>query len=461
MIAIPILLALCITFISLYNLSLGVTLSVVAKILIPNAARITIGPIDIALHIVLAGILMTILLFKVYKKELGKTMLINGTNNLYLNKFIKYPFIYILVLVFLIIPNTFSTAIGIQISTLTRFILSDFALGVVAFYAITNEFQYRRFLKILLVSVSVACIYGIYSYLIQANPYINLWYSVFPPIADYTDAIETMRGILTGRVQGTLDASIGWGQLMEVLFAFLLLAKDRISQKIIWPVALLIFTASFLSGTRSVIIALFIMFLFFVLSLSLKMKRKIVLITVLGVILLSANVIRINKNFGKFIAASVFFWDESKSNEANIGGSSVSLRKKQLEYSFYMVDDNILTGLGQGWIVENNRKYGQHPVMLGYESIIFKRLVETGLIGLITFFWLYYRMYLFIRRKFIKIYPQRDLFLLQGFFLSYLVSILFTDAYGTFYMFFVLCIVYLKSLYFNDFFNNNTFIQQS
>jgi hypothetical protein len=192
---------------------------------------------------------------------------------------------------------------------------------------------------------------------------------------------------------------------------------------------------------------------FVLLFLSYSVRKKIKILCVSGligcltVITLSSTVAP-DKLYA--FSGNIAFWSEKKSDNVGIHGSSVSARKLQLESTIDILSKGYLFfGLGYGLATIANLTDTAIPVDLsnlyGFESIIFKKLIEQGFCGLFFFMLFFFQIYLFIRRQ-ACIFDKKHRFVFDGFFLSYLAAIAVTGIQSTFYLFFLAGIVYLKYL---------------
>ena len=121
------------------------------------------------------------------------------------------------------------------------------------------------------------------------------------------------------------------------------------------------------------------------------------------------------------------------SNELSIQGSSFGMRQRQLQESYKMILNNPLCGVGYDYQYYKNKNGVDN--LLGMESILFKKLVEQGFLGLFIFFLVYFTYYHFLKNLFVKS-EESKLFL--GYTLSYLVSIIATGIQGGTWVFYIL-----------------------
>jgi hypothetical protein len=320
--------------------------------------------------------------------------------------------------------------------------------------------QFKIFCKVIFFSTVLACSYGIFTYLIKINPYIDILNLLYSPKYDFSTVfLLEKRGILEGRICGTNVHPLGWGQMLALLLSFSYLSKSYMEKVLnaslkkkcllilLGGIVVVLLINIFLSGSRSAYSSIFVFYFF--LFLSFKLKKKIKTISVFGIALLS---------LGFIIYFQYPTYRDSITSNVDIEGSSVSMRQRQLSTTFDILNEGYqLFGLGKGLVeLDNNdnntisiHNYNiNHKInaLLGFESILFVKLIEQGICGLWFFLLFYFQSYFFIRQK-CKKYLNSDVYIVDGFFLSYLFAIFVTGIQATFYMFFLFSIIYLKYIY--------------
>lgn len=142
-----------------------------------------------------------------------------------------------------------------------------------------------------------------------------------------------------------------------------------------------------------------------------------------------------------FIGATVFFWDQEKSENADIHGSSIDLRLDQLTGVFFLTESNVLTGQGYGYqyFIQSKDPYIE-KVMFGFESIVLNKILEQGLIGLV----LYLIFFILFWRIAVCNTEREEYWLLFGFINTYLLSLILTGERASFWIFFACYIIILK-----------------
>lgn len=289
--------------------------------------------------------------------------------------------------------------------------------------------------KIIIYAIFIMTIYGVCCYITQSNPYITIVNQVYPDdvIESYDRYREETRGVLQGRISSTVLTPVFYAGVLITLFYIFLciffnrLKNQRRSESIFGIILfMLILLNIILTGTRSGIIGLAIGLLYVLYKiLSYNMKAKIVFITITLSLIL-------------FNIALIFKDTFEKSNDSEITGSSVEMRTMQLEGTLDLLGEGvILFGLGHGWITDYMNNYGPHPVLLGFESIIFSGFIQYGIIGFILIYGSIF-IGLYKLNKFLLVNcknMRKEVYILNGFLLSYIVYAIMT---GPFYMTFFL-----------------------
>jgi hypothetical protein len=418
---------------------------VALNILIPIIVKVSFGNFTISYYLFLTIILFFSLIFLLLIKH-------NYFTERYPQKVKKYLIIFFISSLSLI-PFTFATPYITQFSSSFQFFTQLF-LGILGWYVFKNEQEIMQFIKIVFFAVVLACFYGIYTYITKTNPYITSLNIMFSQEMDATSFMEEKRGGLEGRIMATCIHPLMWGQLIALLVSFFIIFYKKYNKLLGQCIIILLTTAAFLSGSRAVIFSLIIVFSFQFLTLPLRNKIILLFIGVGFILALLGSSFSDNKTF-KLIQSSAFVWDEKLSSNADVNGSSLSMRTEQLECSYDLIKNNIFTGLGKGWISHYIDKQGEHPIMHGFESVFFSKFIEGGIFGLFFFLLFYFQIYLYIRKDAKYKLGTNQANLIDGFFLGYFFSILFTGIQSTFFMFIVLSIVLLKYFDIQPIKNNN------
>lgn len=423
---------LCVAFYSLFS---ATCLTLVIRILIPSFVRVP--GISLSLNAALCFSLLSLLLLRELigrKKTKDKTFF--------------YPLVMgwvFFLLCLLFIPRDLPLAL--QFSGWMKNTYTDLLLPVIVCFSVRNAWQVKRLCAILFGTVFIAGVYGIFTYVIKLNPYMIVMGLLANEPVSVTGMMSEVRGALEGRIQSTLSHPLVWGQIVNVFFCFLLLMRCK--RKLYLLLLAVLFLNLFLCGSRSVLLSGLMAIGLSVWQIPFKKLFAYALSGLVGLVVI-LNVARQNDELALYVdtvEATLFFWNQEKSDDIGVKGSSVSLRKDQLSGAFQLVGDCPLTGLGQGWIHNYQVTKGLHPVMLGFESVAYSKLVEIGMLGFVMWLAFYFRLYhktvLFMKRHKVK-------YDVKIYFFPYFVSLLMTDSFESFYLFLVLIILLCKYVVFEE-----------
>lgn len=315
-----------------------------------------------------------------------------------------------------------------------------FSYAYIAWQIYNTHSQLDLFKNVMLITISFMAIYGIFCYITTSNPYLSiLEYMTNKPLIG--NMIEETRGGLTGRTQSTMAHPLTWGGCACLFIFFFYKIEDKL--KYILPLLLIINVL--LTGGRSAFIALVISLLFIVIYQK-RIKTLLYTTIVISIIVVTIYAIPFLEPYKGFIESSIFFWDDNISKESNIQGSSVSMRELQLLGVIGMIKDNPLFGLGHGYVDYYFSTYGAHPVLLGFESLLFNKLVEGGFINLFLWFYLFGVLFFSVNKIKKKYNLTENLSIIKGYVIFYLIYSLFTGFMMTFLYFIVLYAVLVKSI---------------
>lgn len=433
------LIILIITFISciyiLKDFKKGVIIVIALRLLIPASVRLIGAGISMNSFFTIV-LFISFLIHKKYKKEMPAQL--------------QLIIILFLFSSIILTPFALNMTIGGQITKMISFFVVDMLLGILSWYAIQTKEDFKRLLSILFITFCIIGIYGIYEYITKSNPYANWAMDMFGHENNpSTYFLTEKRGILEGRIMGTGSHPLTWGLLMSTVFAFFYSNKHMIQKRSHTILILsIIIINSFLCGSRSALIMLGVYTIVRLLEKPNKIFRYLILTYFF--LVFTINLLPKTENTKVFIdtiESSVFFWDETKSQEAGFSGSSASMRWDQLVFSFYLIQDSFFTGNGYGFsdIAQTNTT-GKYEIMMGFESILFTKIVNQGILGLLFFFIFYFSLLKYTCKQ---TKDKSEKYKIAAFYFTYIVGIIFTGLQNSFYLFFFLAISEAKVYYLN------------
>lgn len=243
----------------------------------------------------------------------------------------------------------------------------------------------------LFISILISGIYGIYLMQLGGeNPYTSQLSDYFGSrdAADfYSSSNDPRLGLSSaGKIQSTMDHPMTWALILcfSFLLEFVLMQKHRNS--IYWIFIALISFNILISGVRTAIAAIIVGLFYYLIKLK---SSKLIMVAAIIVFCISIAVVTskdLTNIFTSFIDVS--------GNKSNISGSSIAMRLDQFNGALHEMKGNEMVGKGYEWTSYYMEKYGDHPVLLSFESLIFIVLCNSGILGLLiwtTFFILLFR----------------------------------------------------------------------
>ncbi len=265
--------------------------------------------------------------------------------------------------------------------------LDNFLVVFLCYHLIKTFDDLIRAYKIILLFFGVLSIYGIYNIVTRDNFYM----SVFTTIYGVRDFAEVYMSGMDGRFRISsftwhpiyYGFVLGMGILMSMLLLIILKLQARSKRIYQWILLGIIVNILFVNSRTPFFSLLGGLFIFLVLGLDLQKKLRF---TFFALGLLSILLTSVPK-FAEFVNDSL---DTFSSKGSKLEGSSVEMRNRQLDAALFIFSRNPITGNGIDYIVQNlgfaseaeNRVSDND--FAGFESYLYKMLIEQGLIGIIS-----------------------------------------------------------------------------
>ena len=284
---------------------------------------------------------------------------------------------------------------AMQFNAWFQFLVTEILTSIFLLLSIKTEKDFKTILYILLSSYIIIGIYGIFTYIWHMNPLYDLFNTYYGAGISFTgDGEEQIRGGLSSFTSGNMSGPLPWGQCsLVILMSACFLPKGYRTGWITNIVIILSIINCLLCGKRSVILPMLIVVSYYIFTRYLYIRKKGKAILCICFILTTFTFLQ-RTEYIKNIETAIFFWNDNLAEKNQIGGSSTAMRLTQFEYANDMISDNTLCGLGYNYIGYYSSRYGRHPIMLGFESIYFQVIVQSGIIGLIIWIAFFYRNYI-------------------------------------------------------------------
>jgi hypothetical protein len=310
------------------------------------------------------------------------------------------------------------------------------------------------FIKIVLVCLTIMGIYGIYCFLTGQNPYISLLSEIFEKQDNNEIFSEMERGNLIGKIQSLTSHPMLWSVLLclSLFSIFVFIDSDKLAVKYSL-FAILLFNL-FVCNVRSGLYALVIGTVFFFTQFSIR--SRLIGFAIIFILLFMSIDTSIFGKFQPFVDSIIYLNDSSK----EIRGSSLEMRFAQLGGAFELWNEGgILFGNGFGWCVNYYAEYGDHPILLAFESIVYVIIIDNGVLGILLWGFLFisfFRINYLIWTKTSK-QNKKEYWLINSFLISYLIFVIATGIFGFNYFLIFLTLMLLRMLLKNQ--NDESSIQ--
>lgn len=369
---------------SLVDITYGVCIFLMVRILVPEDVRIPFANISLNTAIIMILFIMTI--FNSVVKG-GRIR----CNKKFIGGILAFC-VYCTVTLTLAEYGEFSDQMGYFV----QFLITDITPCILAMLLLKKKKDVLLVVKSFLIACIITASYGIISYFLQSNPYRVLWSSTSNTASDsyWYGKFTTSTFVSTN----SLGYFIG---LSFPFVAFLLNKKIYVKYSKIALVLLAI--CSLMGKKRTTIVVLLCYGAMWFISGNTKKRLKYLAygIPALIVFLVIVFTVPSFESVKNVIVTSVFFWNDKlyKSVTLGNGGSNWALRLRQLTYPFVEVKNNPILGHGFGWCSWYLAKEGIHPVLFGFETLPAQAICEFGMISFVLYPLLFLGLYKFADAK--------------------------------------------------------------
>lgn len=251
----------------------------------------------------------------------------------------------------------------------THLFLNTYFVIFLGFFSAKSFKGFNRHLAMIILAV---CLYGILTYIIKADPIR----SIITP--DYKVGYYFGERL---RVASTWSHPIAYGFICSVLFNIIFIYKNTPLRKIL---LLCLLINIFICGSRTVLLTFLLMISFnIIIGLKGSHKWKIIIGTIFISICTYIFIPIVTNKIDQLIL--------SAQGIDTVGGSSTDMRKEQLEASFMIASQFLITGGGFDYIQEvmgygsniDDQYWMEYGDLQGFESLFYQILIERGILGLV------------------------------------------------------------------------------
>jgi hypothetical protein len=292
------------------------------------------------------------------------------------------PFIIYFVVSLIMIPFQSNVPMGEMLDSWRQDVMNILFFPIVMYNLMRLDPSCVSLLRnTMIVCVFIAIGYGLFLTLLGGfNPYIMYFLTMIDTDIDFERYYEASGGgRLFGRISSVFVHPMTFALFIGLSFVYVFyILKD------IWKVlSVALFVAigimAILCGVRSVIGGMIVAAAYyFFISKNYRLMAGTILVVIIGQLIISTI-----PELSDYLSSIV----DVKNNSDAVRGSSIEMRMTQLEGAIDEAAANPFFGLGYGWTVYYQNNFGEHPICLCFESLLFVVICNSGIIGLLL--WIY------------------------------------------------------------------------
>lgn len=334
-----------------------------------------------------------------------------------------------------IVPKTY------QWGSLLQMFGTELVPSILLMVFLRKQKDYVLFGKVVAIMALFASWYGIYTYSTSSNPIFDYFNTSTVEAVDLEEYATGRMG-LSGIAVGIYDDKIAMQLVCLLLFMFIIVKKE-IGKYLRYSSSISCLLCLYLTTQRTGLLCVVLFGILLIFDPQYRGYKKYIL--PISVIALLVVLLYGNKQVYNAIYSILYLFNDSMQKTIGVEGSNSALRLLQLTNCFeYLNLSNVLQGAGYGFTayyyteIWNREWYGIDFRFYGFESFIFKVLMNSGIIGLYCwgrFFWEIWKKLNINKTRYFTIFT-----------LIYVIAICMTDASVSLYLFFMLFVVNYKKM---------------
>lgn len=243
--------------------------------------------------------------------------------------------------------------------------------------------------KTVLICICIAFGYGLFLTTIGGqNPYQMMLMAANGEVWN-VDYAEVGGGRIFGRISSVFGHPMTYGLFLGLALIYVYSVRESLNKYVGMFLILGIIAAIFLCGIRSPIGALFAtVLIFLLLNHKVKLMIQVAIVGCLGYAIISSV-----PDLNSYVE-SIFSDDKSE-----VAGSSMEMRMTQFEGCLTEIRNNPIFGKGYDWVGYYKTNFGDHPVILAFESLSYVVLCNSGFLGVVIWIVFLVKLYQNMRKN--------------------------------------------------------------
>lgn len=372
------LLVIIIVTVTVVNSKWGLLLMLVSYFLMPEI------PLDLGFYLKKNHVLMIVLVIYYFKHLILLRQI----------HYLPYSFCIIYLLISLLLIPFKESKITIQLYYITYDIAIVLFFPIATWNILLERDCIALYRKTLLFCIVIAGVYGLF---LLTTDGFNPWTMLFSVLqgngAESWSRYYADDNRIFGRISSVFFHPMHYAAFLGFSLFYVVYIKNLLSKKTFYFIISILIVNMITCGVRSVLVAIIVSIIIYLI---LKKNYRVTIHVFLLVAIVSVIAISI-PGLDSYVG-SIF----SKPENSSVGGSSVEMRLTQLEGAFDEISNNVLFGKGYGWCREYIIQNNSHPILLGFESILFVVLCNNGVIGLFLYAMFGLLYYLYVKHHVIK-----------------------------------------------------------
>ena len=316
----------------------------------------------------------------------------------------KFPLIlpFLMIAISLIMSNYF--AVSRHTPTLIMYIINSLFIVMIGWFICTKspDDSIRVFIKIAYLYGSFIGLYSLFETLTRSNPYIYFINSIDAYRLDYV-VTEIRYGLKRTQSIFSMHTTSGAVSLLLFCFLFFVYLKGYLRSKFTIIIVVLLAFSVISSGSRALILGLFISSIMFFNYKCLRPHYLLLIFLFLSLLFIFTS--------QTFIEIYNSFFDTKR-----VAGSNVEMRMIQYEIAADYMKQSFWFGNGLRYTFTDVAVYDEK--IFGAESIWFSIMIDQGIIGIIAYIVYFLSLIIYCVKK----HCSKILFLVIGFFLANTIS---------------------------------------
>lgn len=345
------------------------------------------------------------------------------------------PFIFYYVIELLVIPFQSETPPDWMYNSWRVSVMSTL-FGAFVVYNVLKKYpeSIKIFRSSLIFSILVAGIYGLFLTTTAGfNPYINAIVLMKGTALDAESLLTYFSADdrLFGRISSVFMHPMSFGLFIGLSFIYVFAIRNKIKKWLFIALLLMLSLDALFCGVRSCIGGLVVAVAYYLIfSRNIKIGLAVLFVGIIGY-----NIISTMPELSDYLGSIA----DIHNTQSNVRGSSIDMRLEQLNGCFKEIQRSPILGKGFGWVAYYKANFGDHPVILAFESLIFVVLCNNGILGL--FIWAIL-IYLVLRSN--HRLKLKDKYVVDSLLVFYITYSCITGEYGymKYFLLFYICMAF-------------------